>query len=58
MNDNDNTLPEMVRVLVGNKSDDKSREVEAGLAEKYALDNQMLYVETSAWENKGVDHLF
>ena len=42
-------------VLVGNKCDlDKEREVERGQGQKYAKENGMLFVETSAKTGVGI----
>jgi len=56
---NTNVKNHPILYLIGNKTDVHNREVHFSVAEKYAKDNNMIYVETSAkQDNKGIDTLF
>lgn len=45
-------------ILVGNKSDDADREVDSELIMKFAKDNDLHYIETSAKKNVNIDLIF
>lgn len=44
--------------LVGNKTDVRHREVERSVAEQYAMENSLIYRETSAKTGFGIEELF
>lgn len=52
------TLPNMAKMVVGNKIDHSDREVTRDEGEKFARRNQMMFVETSAKTNQNVESAF
>lgn len=52
------TLPNMVKMVVGNKIDQTNRQVVREEGEKFAKRNQMMFLETSAKTNQNVSTAF
>lgn len=52
------TLPNMAKMVVGNKIDQSDRGVTRDEGEKFARRNQMMFVETSAKTNQNVESAF
>lgn len=52
------TLPDMAKMVVGNKIDQTNRQVQREEGERFARRNQMMMVETSAKTNQNVSSAF
>ena len=48
----------MHRILIGNKSDRKDREIDVPMGKKFAEENGMPFLETSAKNSDNIDALF
>lgn len=52
------TLPDMAKMVVGNKIDQTNRQVQREEGDRFARRNQMMMVETSAKTNQNVSSAF